>query len=182
MKETFQNLITYLKNPVLEKDPNTNLAYRFSIFFKILAISLLTGIIIAPIFAIFEALQWVNMDNHKVQAQFENMGIFQIILLGAILAPVLEEAIFRGPITAFKKTKSFKIAFYALALLFGFIHIFNFEITTNILLLAPLLVLPQILLGGYFGYIRVRFGIQWSMLLHGCYNGILILISYLFES
>ena len=89
MKETFQNLITYLKNPVLEKDPNTNLAYRFSIFFKILAISLLTGIIIAPIFAIFETLQWVNMDNHKVQDQFENMGIFQIILLGAILAPVL---------------------------------------------------------------------------------------------
>ena len=34
--------------------------------------------------------------------------IFQIILLGAILAPVLEEAIFRGPITAFKKTKSFE--------------------------------------------------------------------------
>ena len=182
MKETFQNLIAYLKNPVLEKDTNTNLSYRFNIFLQILVISLLTGIVISPIFALFEALQWVNMDNHKVAAQFENMGILQIILLGAIVVPIIEEAIFRGSITAFKKPKSFKIAFYAFALLFGFIHISNFEITTNVLLLAPILVLPQILLGGYFGYIRVRFGIQWSMLLHGCYNGTLILLSFLFES
>jgi hypothetical protein len=182
MKETFQNLIAYLKNPVLEKDINTDLSYRFNIFFQILVISLLTGIVITPLFAVFAELKWVNMENHKVQAQFANMGILQIILLGAILAPIIEEAMFRGTITAFKKPKSFKIAFYAFALLFGFIHLFNFEITTNVLLLAPLLVLPQILLGGYLGYIRVRFGLQWSMLLHGCYNGILILISALFES
>jgi membrane protease YdiL (CAAX protease family) len=182
MKETFRNLITYLKNPVLEKDTNTNLSYRFNIFLQILVISLLTGIVISPIFALFEALQWVNMDNHKVAAQFENMGILQIFLLGAMLMPVLEETIFRGPITAFKKPKSFKIAFYTFALLFGFIHISNFEITTSVLLLSPLLVLPQILLGSYFGYIRVRLGLHWSMLLHGCYNGTLILISHLFES
>ena len=182
MKETFQNLITYFKNPVLEKDRNTNLSYRFNIFFQILVISLLTGIVITPLFAVFAELKWVNMENHKVAAQFENMGILQIILFGAILAPIIEEAIFRGPITAFKKSKSFKISFYTFTLLFGFIHLFNFEITTNVLLLAPLLVLPQILLGGYLGYIRVRFGLQWSMLLHGCYNGILILMSSLFES
>ena len=29
MKETFQNLIAYLKNPVLEKDSNESLNYRF---------------------------------------------------------------------------------------------------------------------------------------------------------
>jgi len=181
MKETFQNLIIYLKNPVLEKDPNTNLKYRFNIFFQILIISILTGIAISPIFALFEKMKWVNMENHKVEAMFQNMGILQIILLGAILIPIVEEAIFRGPIIAFRKPKSFKLAFYALALLFGFIHISNFEITTNVLLLSPLLVLPQILLGIYFGYIRVRFGLKWSMLLHGCYNGTLLLISSLFE-
>jgi len=182
MKETLENLIAYLKNPVLEKDTNTNIRYRFNIFLQILVISLFTGIVISPIFALFEALQWVNMDTHKVAAQFENMGILQIILLGAIVVPCIEEALFRGPITAFKKPKSFKVAFYTLALLFGLIHVFNFEITTNVLLLAPILVLPQLLLAGYFGYIRVRFGLQWSMLLHGCYNGILILLSFLFKS
>jgi membrane protease YdiL (CAAX protease family) len=182
MKKTFQNLIAYFKDPILEKDTNTTLSYRFNVFFQILVISLLTGIVITPMFALFAELKWVNMENHKVQAQFENMGILQIILLGAILVPIIEEAMFRGPITGFKKPKSFKIAFYTFALVFGFIHLFNFEITTNVLLLAPMLVLPQILLGGYLSYIRVRFGLQWSMLLHGCYNGILILISSLFES
>ncbi|AUC83948.1 CPBP family intramembrane metalloprotease [Polaribacter sp. ALD11] len=181
MKETFLNLITYLKNPVLEKDSNTSLNYRFTIFFRILIISLLTGIIISPIFALIEEMGWVNMQNHKVEAMFENMGILQMFLLGAIAVPAIEEALFRGPITAFKKPKYFKIAFYAFALLFGFIHITNFDITTNTLLLSPLLVLPQILLGGYFGYIRVRFGLQWSILLHGCYNGTLILLSFIFK-
>ena len=181
MKETFRNLIAYLKNPVLEKDTNTNLNYRFTLFFKILIISLLTGIAISPIFALIEEMGWVNMENHKVEAMFENMGILQIFLLGAVLVPVIEEVLFRAPITAFKKGKSFKISFYVFALLFGFVHITNFDLTMNVILLSPLLVLPQILLGGYFGYIRVRFGLQWSMLLHGCYNGTLILLSFIFK-
>ncbi|MGJ8745748.1 CPBP family intramembrane glutamic endopeptidase [Polaribacter sp.] len=182
MKETFLNLINYLKNPVLEKDSNTTLKYRFKIFFHLLIISIITGIIIAPFFAILEELQLVNMENHKIEAMFKDMGVLQIIALAAILVPIIEEAIFRAPITAFKKPLYFKVAFYSFALLFGFVHISNFDITTNVLLLSPLLVLPQILLGGYLGYIRVRFGIQWSMLLHGTYNCILILLSMLVES
>lgn len=181
MKETFRNLIAYLKNPVLEKDLNTDLNYRLKIFFHLLIISLLTGIIISPIFAILEELKWVNMANHKVEDMFKGMNKFVIILLGAVLIPIIEETIFRAPITIFKKHKIFKITFYFFALLFGFVHITNFDLTTNVILLSPLLVLPQILLGGYFGYIRVRFGLQWSMLLHGCYNGTLILISFLFK-
>ena len=181
MKETFLNLIEYLKNPILQVDENTSLKHRFKIFLQILAICILTAIIITPIFGIIEELQWVNMENHKVEMLFKDMGKLNVLLLGAILIPIIEEAIFRGPITSFKNPKYFKIAFYFFALLFGFIHITNFEITTNVLLLSPLLVLPQILLGGYFGYIRVRFGIQWSMLLHGTYNCFFILISFIIK-
>jgi membrane protease YdiL (CAAX protease family) len=181
MKETFQNLIAYLKNPILEKDSNESLNYRFKIFFQILLISIATSFAITPIFIIIEALSLVNMENHKVEAMFENMPIYQIILIAGIVIPIIEEAIFRGPITAFKKPKNFRIAFYAFSLLFGFVHITNFDLTLNVFLLAPLLVLPQILLGGYFGYLRVRFGILWSMLLHGCYNGILITMSFYFK-
>jgi membrane protease YdiL (CAAX protease family) len=181
MKEAFHNLITYLKNPVLEKDTNTSLSYRFNIFSQVLIISILTSVIISPIFALFKALKWIHMENHKVNVLFDNMEFLQIFLLGAMLMPVLEEAVFRGPITLFKKPKSFKIAFYAFALLFGLMHISNFEITTPVLLLSPILLLPQILLGSYLGYIRVRLGLPWSMLLHGCYNGILITMSFYFK-
>ena len=69
-----------------------------------------------------------------------------------------------------------------LRLLFGFVHITNFDFTTSVLLLSPILVLPQLLVGGYFGYIRVRFGLQWSILLHGSYNCFFILLSFIPES
>ncbi len=102
-----------------------------------------------------------------------------ILLFAVVIAPLFEELIFRAPINFFKNKKSFKIAFLRFAIIFGFIHITNFKLHTNVLLLAPILVLPQILLGGYFGFIRVRFGLIWSYALHACYNGILMLISFL---
>jgi len=182
MKETFLNLFNYLKNPILEKDTNQDLNYRFKIFFHILLISILTGIIITPIFALFEEMNWIDMENHKVEELFAGMNKFVIILIGAIIVPAFEELLFRGPITAFKTAKSFKIGFYILTLIFGFIHITNFDLTSTVLLLSPILVLPQLLVGGYFGYIRVRFGLQWSILLHGCYNCFFLLLSFIPES
>ncbi|QTE22943.1 CPBP family intramembrane glutamic endopeptidase [Polaribacter cellanae] len=179
MKETFYNLITYFKNPVLEKDNNKDFNYRFQLFLKIFAVCILTGIIITPIFALLEELDWINMDSHEVEKMFKGMAKWKVLLIGTVVVPVIEELIFRAPITAFKKPKSFKYAFYFFAILFGFVHITNFEKNLSIFLLSPILVLPQILIGFYLGYIRVRLGLQWSMLLHGCYNGFFIALSFL---
>ena len=126
MKETFLNLINYLKNPILEKDNNKDLNYRFKIFFHILFISILTGIIITPIFALFEEMNWINMENHKVEEMFAGMNKLLIILTGAIIVPTIEEVIFRGPITTFKTPKSFKIGFYVLTLTFWFCTYYQF--------------------------------------------------------
>ena len=181
MKETLKDLITYFKNPLLEKDSNKEIGYRFKTFFLLLVISILTSILVTPLYSVIEALGLVDMDTHKTQEMFKDMSALQIILIAAISVPIIEELIFRAPITTFKKPKSFKYAFYISSLIFGFIHITNFEITTNVLLLSPILVLPQLLVGGYFGYIRVKFGLIWSMLLHGSYNGFLFLMSFLAE-
>jgi membrane protease YdiL (CAAX protease family) len=181
MKETFKNLIIYLKHPVLEHDPNKALEYRLKKFFYLLVISILTSLLITPFYSIIETLGLVDMNTHKTKEMFKGMNAFQIILIAAIIVPVIEELIFRAPITAFKKPTSFKYAFYIFSLIFGFIHITNFEITTNVLILSPILILPQLLVGGYFGYIRVKFGLIWSMFLHGSYNGFLFLMSFLAE-
>jgi len=181
MKKTFNNVITYLKNPVPEEDTNKNTSYRLKIFFHLLIISLVTSIIITPLFSILQELQLVDFDSHKLEEMFKGMSFLQILLIGSVLTPIIEETLFRAPITIFAKPKSFKYAFYIFTLLFGFVHISNFEITTNVLLLSPILILPQIVVGGYFGYIRVKFGLLWAMLLHGSYNGFLFIMSYLFE-
>lgn len=181
MKKTFLNLFAYLKNPVLGKDTNTELKYRFKVFFKIFKISILTSFILTPIFVIIGEIGWVDLDKHGMEELIQKLSKLHLAFFVVILAPIIEELVFRAPLTLFKNPKLFKIAFYTLTLLFGFVHISNFEITKNMLFLSPLLVLPQTLLGGYLGYIRVRFGLQWSVLLHGTYNFFFLLIIFISE-
>lgn len=178
MKEIFRELLAYLKNPILEKDSNQNFKYRFKKFRYLLILCLLTGILITPLFAIIEELGLVNMEDHAMEEMMKNLSKPLLFLSAVIIAPIFEELIFRAPITLFKNKTSFKIGFYVFAIIFGLVHLSNFTITKNVLLLAPILVLPQILLGGYLGFIRVRFGLAWSIALHASYNGILVLLTF----
>jgi membrane protease YdiL (CAAX protease family) len=178
MKDTFNELVSYLKNPVLEKDTNKENSYRFKKFFHLLVISILTGTALTPLFVLIEHLGWVDMNTHAMEELMKNMSKINIFLFAVMVAPLLEELFFRAPITLFQNKKYFKIVFYAFAVIFGLIHLSNFEITTNVLLLAPILVAPQIILGGYLGFIRVRFGLIWSILLHASYNAFFVLISF----
>ena len=67
--------------------------------------------------------------------------------------------------------------FYLITIAFGLVHILNFEPSLNIYLLAPVLVAPQILIGINLGYLRIRFGLIWSILFHAFHNGILMSIA-----
>lgn len=178
MKETFQELVTYLRNPVLEEDTNQDISYRFQKFFHLLFISIITGAILSPLFLLVQELGLINMNEHAMEELLKAHTKWFIAFLTIILAPLFEELFFRAPITLFHGKKTFKIAFYVFALLFGLVHLTNFNITTNVLLLAPILVAPQTILGGYLGFIRVRFGLQWSILLHACYNAFFVLLSF----
>jgi len=178
MLNFIKELIAYFKNPTLSKDSNTDFKHRIQIFGKLLVVCLVTGFIISPIFVLIEKLGLVDMQEHAMEELMKKMSKAIVFVFATVIAPLFEELIFRAPLTAFKKEKQFKIGFYVFAILFGFVHITNFNITTTVLLLSPLLVLPQTLVGGYLGYIRVRFGLLWSMALHSSYNGILMLVSF----
>ena len=106
-----------------------------------------------------------------------NMPIYISIGAAVIIAPLFEELVFRAPITLFKNADArwFKIVFYAFAVVFGFIHISNYEMNTTNLLLMPLLCAPQIIAGLFLGLIRVKVGLLYSMLFHALYNGVLII-------
>lgn len=182
MKETFNELVAYLRNPVLEKDTNTNNSYRFQKFLHLLVISILTGALLTPLIVIVSELGLVNLDDHAMKDMMDKFGKPMILFLTIIAAPLLEELFFRAPLTLFTGKKTFKIAFYVITVLFGLIHITNYDMTINVLLLTPILVAPQTILGGYLGFIRVRFGLLWSILLHACYNAFFVLISFAGES
>lgn len=69
--------------------------------------------------------------------------------------------------------KNYKLIFYASALIFGLVHIMNFNLTNlQEMLIAPLLVLVQISMGILFAYYRVRYksGLVICMLCHSLVN------------
>ncbi|TDE52993.1 CPBP family intramembrane glutamic endopeptidase [Flavobacterium sp. GT3P67] len=59
-------------------------------------------------------------------------------------------------------------------MLFGLIHITNFEFSYTILLLSPILVAPQIILGFFIGFLRVRYGFVLGFLMHALHNAVFI--------
>jgi len=107
-------------------------------------------------------------------------GVFAFIFLGLV-------GLYLQPEHATKVLKKFWeqhfwVLYYASVLIFGLAHISNYNLPVwKLTLLAPILVLPQILLGFILGYLRIRFGFVYAVLLHAFHNGILILPVILFK-
>ncbi len=76
-----------------------------------------------------------------------------------------------------KKTY-FKIYFLTLSIVFGLLHIINFYtvIPNNLLIFAPLFILPHIILGGFIGYLRIKNNFFIGLLFHCFYNLIVALV------
>lgn len=68
--------------------------------------------------------------------------------------------------------KHFALIFYATTISFGLVHSVNFGNFQRIWYLIPLLVLPQLLLGIVLGFIRMHYGLPWSMFYHFFHNTI----------
>lgn len=68
--------------------------------------------------------------------------------------------------------------FYGATALFALLHLINFKPDPQILLFAPLLVLPQLLLGLVLGYLRVKLSMIWAIALHGMYNALILTLAY----
>ena len=177
MIEIFTDFFTFIGKPKLGKDRNNNVLHTLKTFVILLFFSFFVVFSLLILIGILTTFGLIEQGNHALDNLFEENSTLRVFLFAAILAPVIEELIFRAPIVLFKKAKAFRIAFYSFALLFGYVHISNFEITTNALLFSPILVAPQIYLGLVLGYMRIQFGLIWSILMHAVYNGVLISIS-----
>lgn len=164
----------FLKNPVYQEDENTNLKYRQKVFVRLLIYALVINIGLGFVIGFLEPVFGLDLGTHAIDKALEEYSLPFLFFAAVILAPLMEEVIFRGPMLFFRDKTYFKIVFWLLTLLFGFYHITNFEITTTVLLLSPLLVLPQIIVGAILGFVRVRFNLLWAIGLHAIYNLILL--------
>ncbi|MBU2996159.1 CPBP family intramembrane metalloprotease [Cellulophaga baltica] len=154
---------------------------KFTAFTKILVLTIFTSFCLGILMSIIITATGAEIGNHGMDQLFEKYNEFIIFLLAVIFAPLLEELLFRAPLVFFKNSHFFKYAYYNSALLFGLIHLTNFESFTENIWLAPILVAPQIAAGFILGFTRVKLGLGWSILLHACHNGILIVPTLLLK-
>lgn len=174
MNKILTELFGYLGNPVLKKDTNDRFLYRLKTFVLLLWISIATSFLISLVLGMLTAIGVLHETKHAMDSYLKNSDHRRLFVLAVFVAPIIEELIFRAPLVLFKQKKSFKTAFYSIGVLFALVHIFNFEINKNVILFSPLLIAPQFFVGLIFGFIRIRFGLHWSIFLHGSYNGLLI--------
>jgi hypothetical protein len=146
--------------PILE-ELICRLSLRFKPLYLAITISVLLFFIIA--FYILKVHPFCNTRYILV-----NTGIIVAVsVLFYFLVKVFKES--------FEKfwTRYLRIIFYSFAIFFGFMHLGNFCINHySILLLSPLFIFPYIFIGLNLGFIRLKYGIVFSIFLHGFYNSL----------
>lgn len=198
----YNNFFKYLKHPNDEECILTNID-KLKICSYLYLLNLIAIVILVSILHIFEATHLLEPRQHQVEDLLIHKSLLVSFILVGIIGPVIEELIFRLPlryqynyifkaifslaaglgrltseqeesiITNFRQ-KYFGWFFYPMAILFGCIHISNYQGYNELLLWIPLLTSIQFIAGLFLGYIRVQFGLIWSILFHSFNNFIFV--------
>ncbi len=169
LKEVWE-FLQYPVNKKLELDSKERNVLFLRLLFFAVSFSIALGLLTGAISLAFN----LDFGDHAVDELLRNYSALALFFLAVIAAPVIEELIFRAPLTAFKNPIYFKYAYYASILLFGLLHISNFDGLDGQYWAIPLLVSPQLSAGIFLGYIRTKLGLLWSMLLHATHNLVLV--------
>lgn len=116
-------------------------------------------------------------------SQVDNTFSYRIaigLLLGLIIYLILRNKTIVNKLKTFWFTR-FNIIYYLSAITFAWLHLFNFELNYVNILLTPILTLPQFFSGLISGYLRVKIGFIYPLVLHILTNSILIGLSILVE-
>lgn len=184
LSTVWNSFLSFAKNPRLDPLPESFWQQPQRVFPYLLAIDFLLMI---PLMGILSATGIEDTDHEMMQFLDKPLFLFG---MAVILAPIIEELFFRFPMgrlwnipTRFYGegvdesprdnwwSRNFKVVFWIFTLLFAAVHFSNFASTVS-MYLAPILVLPQLVLGIMLGYIRVGWGTRYSMLFHGIHNAI----------
>ncbi|MCX2743323.1 CPBP family glutamic-type intramembrane protease [Mangrovivirga sp. M17] len=84
--------------------------------------------------------------------------------------------IFNNQLSSFWKV-NFRWIFYFSILLFGLLHIVNFNIPPLYYLLAPIFTFSQLIAGFLYGFVRVKYGFLYALFFHMINNLFGVLIS-----
>ncbi|PQJ32279.1 hypothetical protein BST92_10235 [Nonlabens arenilitoris] len=177
-----QDILDYFKNPDCLKGDNVFNAQKVKLFWTSFWMIMVCNVAFSILIYGIEGLGLIDTDKHAVMDMVKNESVYFILIAAVVLAPLLEELIFRAPITLFHTVdrSDFRWIFYLFALAFGAVHISNYGVNLTTILLLPIITGPQIVTGLFLGLIRVKVGLLYSMLFHALYNGVLMIPTVLF--
>jgi hypothetical protein len=153
-------LLTALYGPIKE-ELTFRLALKFSKWNLIIAASGI-GITLCRIIG----LEYINSFIASL-----GIGVFFYFFLNTIRIEILSKF--------WSKNKLF--IFYTLLIIFSFLHLRNYVITTELLLFSPIIVFPRILSGILYSYLRFNSGIIIAICFHSFNNGIFKVIRMIIE-
>lgn len=96
-------------------------------------------------------------------------------IIGIITYFILHEKILNKLEDLWFKNKL--LIFYIFLTVFSFLHLKNYAITTELIMFSPIILLPRILSGLLFSYIRLNASIFIAICFHSFNNGILRVIT-----
>jgi membrane protease YdiL (CAAX protease family) len=205
-KETGKDFLDFLKRPTEAADCEQTVERKAKRLFAILAIHFpIMGICLA-INSCITSLVSINFENHRLTAILQQYPIWKVVCLVVVVAPFVEELVFRSylrfknnnlaqvisliaSLTGKNNKARTEIAlsnfwlnhfsgiFYFSAVLFGFIHLTNYEFNFTILLLSPMLILPQFIAGLFLGYLRIKYDLILAYIMHAIHNAILLTLT-----
>lgn len=112
--------------------------------------------------------------------KFQKLYCASIALsLGTILYFSLKKNIVKLLSEFWKENK--RKVFYGLLLIFSFLHLGNYEITIELLIFSPIVILRHFLAGFIYSYARLNSGIILAICLHSLNNSLLFIILLIFR-
>ena len=152
--------------PLIEETAFRLFLTKFKINYFIISISLIFGCLI------YHFVRFLLWKPTSYLFFLISPHIYAIIISG-ILGLILW--INRSHLIRIKKfwNNNTGLIFYSSAILFALFHFMTTNFNENNLIFAPIILLPYVVYGITFGYLRIRLGLIYSMFLHFVILGIL---------
>ncbi|MCE7995514.1 MAG: CPBP family intramembrane metalloprotease [Roseivirga sp.] len=157
--------------PLLEE-----VAFRLSLKFKPVYLALTLGVL--GYYISSKAIYQAKLSD--VHHHFENRMIIVLAIM-FIAYPLFSLPKVKKVLDQFWKN-NFKWILYVSSFGFAWVHIFNYELSLEHLLLMPVITLPKLVGALSYGYARVNYGFVYSFAIHICNNSIGFMVSTLFGS
>lgn len=147
---------------------------KAKLFLSLLFWQLVLAFTAGMVMGLFVTFFKLELGEHAIREMVAKNSFLKIFFLTAVIAPVLEELLFRAPLGLFRNKSFYTYWFYFFTIAFGLVHLMNFENMGTAIWFAPILVSPQLIAGIFLGYTRNKLGLLYSMALHALFNLILV--------